>query len=88
MKLFATGDGSLYLAIMKTVEEIEHEIQELPVPDVARLSAWLSEYDGKVWDRQMDEDAASGKLDSLFEESEKERKAGKLRIWPSPQDKA
>ena len=73
---------------MKTIEEIEQEIQELPVPDVARLSAWLIEYDAKVWDKQMEEDSASGKLDFLFDEAAKERKAGKLHEWPVEQDKA
>ena len=73
---------------MKTVEEIEQEIRELPPSGVAKLSVWLAEYDAKVWDRQMEEDAASGKLDALFEEAERERKAGKLRVWPPAQNKA
>lgn len=67
---------------MKTVEEIEQEIQELSPAGVAELAAWLAEYDAKVWDKQMDEDAASGRLDFLFAEAGKERKSGKLRDWP------
>ena len=31
---------------------------------------------------QMDEDAAAGKLDFLFDEADRERKAAKLRDWP------
>ena len=73
---------------MKTVEEIEQEIQELPPSGVARLTAWLAEYDSKIWDEQMEKDAASGKLEFLFEEAGKERGAGKLRSWPSEQGKA
>jgi len=73
---------------MKTVEEIEQEIQELPASGVAKLSAWLAEYDAKVWDEQMEEDAASGRLDFLFEEADKDRKSGKLRDWPPEQNKA
>jgi hypothetical protein len=30
----------------------------------------------------MEEDAASGKLDFLFQEAERERAAGTLRDWP------
>jgi hypothetical protein len=30
----------------------------------------------------MDQDAAAGKLDSLFEEAEAGRKSGQLRDWP------
>ena len=36
----------------------------------------------KSWTRQMEEDAAGGKLDFLFAEAEKERAAAKLRDWP------
>ncbi len=73
---------------MKTVEEIEQEIQELPPSSVTKLSVWLAELDARNWDKQMEEDSASGKLDVLFDEADKERKAGKLRDWPSAQDKA
>jgi hypothetical protein len=73
---------------MKTVEEIEREIQKLPPSGVAKLSTWLAEYDAKVWDKQIEEDAASGRLDFLFEEADKERKSGKLRDWPPKQNRA
>lgn len=73
---------------MKTVEEIEQDIRQLPPSGVARLSAWLAELDAKNWDKQMEEDSASGKLDFLFDEADKERNAGKLRDWPSAQGKA
>jgi len=33
----------------------------------------------------MDQDAAAGKLDSLFEEAAAERQYGKLRDWPPAQ---
>ena len=73
---------------MKTVEEIEQAIQELTPAGVAKLSAWLAEYDAKVWDKQMEEDAASGRLNFLFDEADKERKSGKLRDWPPEHDRA
>lgn len=76
------------LTAMITVEEIERAVEELPPSDVARLAAWLAEYDAKVWDKQMEEDSAAGRLDFLFEEARSERKAGKLRDWPSEQGKA
>ena len=64
---------------MKTVEEIEQDIQELPASGVARLSAWLTEYDAKVWDRQMEEDAASGRLDFLWKVAEADIAAGRTQ---------
>ncbi len=38
--------------------------------------------DQAAWDKQIEADSASGKLDFLFEEAEKERAAGTLRDWP------
>ena len=57
---------------MKTVEEIEQEIRALPIPDFARVSAWLAKYDATIRDKQMEKDSASGRLDFLFEESKSE----------------
>ena len=37
---------------------------------------------GRTWAKQIKADAASGKLDFLFEEAERERAAGTLRDWP------
>ena len=73
---------------MKTVEEIEHEVTKLPPSEVPRLARWIAEYDSKLWDKQLDEDAAAGRLDRLFEEAESERKSGKLRDWPPQRDEA
>jgi hypothetical protein len=64
---------------MNSVEEIEQAIERLPAADVARLQAWLSRRDNEAWDRQMEADAASGKLDFLFEEG---REDDTLRDWP------
>jgi len=72
---------------MTTVEEIEHAVTELAPSELSRLAAWMREYDAKVWDGQMEEDSASSRLDFLFEEAESERKAGKLRDWPSAHGK-
>lgn len=68
---------------MSTVEEIERAIEQLAPTDIARLTDWLVKRRNAEWDREMAEDAASGKLDFLFEEAETEGKAGKLRNWPA-----
>lgn len=73
---------SSYALRMSTVEEIKRAIEGLPPEDVNKLTDWLLQRRNELWDRQMDEDAASGKLDFLFEEADAERAAGKLRDWP------
>ena len=49
---------------------------------LAELAAFISEHDNPAWDAQIGQDAATGKLDFLFEEAERERADGKLRDWP------
>ena len=82
-----SGPVCFTIASMTTVEEIEHAVTELAPSELSRLAAWMREYDAKVWDGQMEEDSASSRLDFLFEEAESERKAGKLRDWPSAHGK-
>lgn len=57
---------------MSRIEEIEAAIETLPTTEFRRLSEWFREKDNTVWDAQMDSDSASGKLDFLFEEAERE----------------
>ena len=38
-----------------------------------------------LWDKQIDSDSKSGKLDFLFEEAEAEDAKGELREWPKRQ---
>ncbi len=65
---------------MSTV--LERAIEKLPAPDLTRLARWIMERDNENWDRQMDEDAASGKLDFLIKEAKTARENGTLREWP------
>ncbi len=50
---------------------------------LSKIYAVLIALRNEVWGRQIDEDAAAGRLDFLFEEAEAERRAGTLREWPS-----
>ncbi len=54
----------------------------LPVIGGINLHAAADEDDAK-WLKQMEEDAASGKLDFLFEEADRAEKAGDLLDWPA-----
>ena len=70
---------------MTTVEEIERAAERLAPSDFDRLAAWISARYHDLWRRQMDSDAASGKLDFLFNEADAEHQSGSLRDWPSDQ---
>jgi hypothetical protein len=67
---------------MDRVEEIEAAIASLPPEELRRIAQWLYERDQSLWDEQLDSDSASGKLDFLFEEAERESAQGLLREWP------
>ena len=52
---------------MSSVVEIEQAIVELSPKDFVELGQWFDEQRNRKWDRQIQEDASSGKLDSLYE---------------------
>jgi hypothetical protein len=54
---------------MSRVIEIEKAIRELPAKDLAELRRWFAEFDADQWDRQIERDAATGRLDRLAEEA-------------------
>jgi hypothetical protein len=64
---------------MQSVEEIESEIVKLKPAEVRILAKWLAEYEADLWDRQISEDAAAGKLDRFVEEALAEYREGKTR---------
>lgn len=62
---------------MTTLETVEKAVAQLPPADLARFRQWFAEFDGDVWDAQIEADAAAGKLDALAEEALAEYHAGK-----------
>ena len=54
---------------MSRVEELEGQIKALSSSEFQELRAWLAEYDAEAWDRQIETDALSGKLDSIADQA-------------------
>jgi hypothetical protein len=54
---------------MSTIHEIEKAILTLDPHDLAALRNWFAEFDAERWDRQIEEDAAAGRLDRFAEEA-------------------
>jgi hypothetical protein len=65
-----------------SLAEIEQAVKELPPHELTALASLVVKLDNEAWDKQIENDAASGKLDSLFEEADRERASGTLRNWP------
>jgi hypothetical protein len=64
---------------MSELEELEKRIRNLSSQDLAKFRAWFSEFDHALWDRQIESDAKSGKLDRLVNEALADYKAGKAK---------
>ncbi len=62
-----------------SVKDIERAITQLPKNELSELVAWLEDYHHQVWDKQIEDDLESGRLDSLLGEVEKEYEAGLAR---------
>ncbi|MDQ1255747.1 MAG: hypothetical protein QG656_341 [Candidatus Hydrogenedentes bacterium] len=52
-----------------SIAELESAIAALSADQYSELRNWFWERDGEKWDRQIEDDAASGKLDFLFQEA-------------------
>jgi hypothetical protein len=64
---------------MSELEELENRIRKLPPEELAKFREWFVEFDHVLWDRQIQSDAKSGKLDSLVNEALADYKAGKAK---------
>ena len=62
-----------------TIEEIEAAISKLPPAELAEFRNWFAEFDAANWDKQIEADAASGKLEALASEALSEYHNGKAR---------
>ena len=65
--------------MMSKVEEIQSAIVSLSPEEYARLRQWFAERDWEQWDQEIEEDAASGKLDFLIDEAVAEKAQGRLQ---------
>jgi len=64
---------------MSEIEQLAQTIENLAPQDLAKFRAWFVEFDGRVWDAQIEGDAKAGKLDGLINEALADYKAGKAR---------
>jgi hypothetical protein len=50
---------------MGDIKSIEKAVQALAAAELAEFRRWFAEFDLVIWDRQIELDATSGKLDDL-----------------------
>ena len=64
---------------MTQVELLERQIAELDDSAIAKFSQWFIEFDQACWDKKLEADSNSGKLDFLIDAALAEHQAGKTR---------
>ena len=64
---------------MTKVESIEKEIESLNRDELTALRRWFFEYDSAAWDREIQTDIESGKLERLADAALDAHTSGKSR---------
>ena len=64
---------------MTSLAEIKEAIQNLPPADFAEMAQWFNDLQEDLWDRQIEADAAAGRLDFFKEQVARARAAGAVR---------
>ncbi len=64
---------------MTTVAEISGAVRRLPKRELAKFRRWFAEFDAAAWDREFEEDVASGRLEALAREALRDDRSGRTR---------
>jgi hypothetical protein len=64
---------------MSQVEMLEQTVKQLSPGERAAFRSWFIEFDAAEWDRQIEMDSETGKLDGLVQSAVEEHKAGKTK---------
>ena len=63
----------------RSVKESEQAVAQLSKDQLAEFRAWYEQFDAEVWDRQIEEDIAAGKLGALADAAIADHKAGRTK---------
>lgn len=64
---------------MTKVEQLEQDVRQLSVRELASFRAWFSEFDARSWDQQFEADVSAGRLDALADAALADHVAGRSR---------
>ena len=66
------------------IEEIEQAVSKLSRDELAAFRKWFIEFDWEAWDREIEEDVASGRLNAVIQEVDDDIRAGRVSDLPLP----
>lgn len=64
---------------MSKIDQLKAEVNNLPSEEFAEFFRWLSEKDWERWDKEIEADSESGRLDFLVREAREEKAKGTLK---------
>jgi hypothetical protein len=64
---------------MTKLEQIEKSVAELSAEELKAFAAWFEALRADMWDRQIEANAKSGRLDKLAEQALADHRAGRTR---------
>jgi hypothetical protein len=62
-----------------SVRELEAAVTKLPPDELAAFARWFEEYVADAWDRQIEEDIRSGRLDEAGKQADADIEAGRCK---------
>jgi hypothetical protein len=68
--------SSVWRATGMSIKEIEAAITKLPPRQLDELVGWLADYHQQLWDKQVEDDLESGRLDAVLAQVDKDYQAG------------
>jgi hypothetical protein len=68
---------------MTKLEQIEKAVAALAPEELKSFRSWFWEFEADLWDRQIERDAAEGKLDELASQALAEHLSGFIPAQPS-----
>lgn len=70
---------TVYSKDMNTLKELETAVIGLPPNDLASFRAWFAEFDAHLWDTQLAQDIAHGRLETFADEAIRENHEGRTK---------
>ena len=64
---------------MSIVEEAESTVARLSAEELRRFRAWFDQFDADLWDREFEEDVASGQTRRLADRAIQDFRAGRCK---------
>jgi hypothetical protein len=64
---------------MTKVESLEREVEKLTPEELAAFRTWFVEHDWQIWDHELEQDVAAGRLDRFADEALAEYDRGETK---------